>query len=288
MDTPMPPAEVRVTAETVRELISEQCPGFADQKVHSFDEGWDNVTFRVGDAFAARLPRREAAVDLLRHEQKWLPHLAVDLGVPVPVPVHAGKPSEHYPWPWSIVPWIPGVPADEAALDPSEGTRVGRALRSLHRPAPSDAPTNPFRGVPLRERGERTHLGLDRLEEQGESVDRLRRIWSDGVEADRHEIDRWLHGDLHPRNLIVADGRLSGIIDWGDLCRGDPATDLSVAWTLFSPEGRGGFWEGYGPVDAHVLRRARAWAVFFGVALATTDEERHRDMGVGIIESLLH
>ena len=286
MDTPQPAAEVAIDAGLVTRLVSEQCPQHAGERVEFHDEGWDNVTFRLGSRHAVRLPRRIEAVTLLRHEQRWLRELSTGLDVGVPVPVHMGTPGSGYPWPWSIVPWIDGRSADEATPSSGQGMRLGQILSTLHRPAPREAPTNPLRGLPLARRNTFVTTRLDALARSGVAVERLQEFWRVGVEASVSEEDVWLHGDLHPRNVIVRDGLIAGLIDWGDMCRGDAATDLSVAWTLLQASERTLFWAGYGSDDVALGRRARAWAVFFGAALATTDEERHRRMGVGIVDSL--
>ena len=286
MDTPQPAAELHVDEALARSLVALQYPTLAGEAVRFHDEGWDNVTFRLGAGHAVRLPRRATAADLLRNEQEWLPELAERLEVDVPVPVHRGTPDAGYPWPWSIVPWIPGTPADEDPPGPGQGAWLGRNLRALHQPAGSEVPRNPFRGLPLVERHDFVAQRFDGLAKSGVDVVPLESAWRQGVEASVATEDLWLHGDLHPRNVIVRQGRIAGIIDWGDLCRGDPATDLAVCWTLLPPGDRSAFWSAYGADDDALRQRSRAWAVFFGVALATTDEERHRRMGVGIVDAL--
>lgn len=286
MDTPLPPAEVPVDDQLVRRLLEAQCPRLAQLPVRLHDEGWDNSTFRVGTEHAVRLPRRAAAVALLLHEQRWLPRVAERLDVAVPAPVHLGAPGPGYPWPWSVVPWIAGSTASEAALGPGQAARLGRFLRALHRPASPDAPANPFRGRPLAERDEFVTSRLALLRSRGLETAPLEAGWRRGVEARRPRRAVWLHGDLHPRNVIVRDGVITGIIDWGDICGGDAATDLASAWTLLAPGQRPAFWSEYPATDVDLPVRALAWAVFFGVALATTEEERHRRMGVAIVDRL--
>ena len=127
-------------------------------------DGWDNVTYRLGDDLAVRLPRRAVAAELFESEQRWLPVLARRVDVAVPEPVRAGHPGEGYPWPWSVVRWIDGTPVDEAPLDPTEAAPFGRFLADLHGPAPDDAPRNPYRGIPLRAKGESLAIRWDRLD----------------------------------------------------------------------------------------------------------------------------
>jgi aminoglycoside phosphotransferase (APT) family kinase protein len=154
MANPMPAAEVEVTADLVRRLLAGQHPDLAGLPVEPLANGWDNTLFRLGDALAARLPRRALGASVLVNEQRWLPSLAPRLPLPVPAPVRTGVPGEGYPWPWSVVPFLPGTPAsDGPPFDPRRvATDLGGFLGALHVPAPPDAPANRYRGVPLERR----------------------------------------------------------------------------------------------------------------------------------------
>ena len=151
-----------MTERLVRALLSEQHPDLAELPLVELAAGWDNLIYRLGDALTVRLPRRAVSAALVEHEQRWLPELAVGLPLPVPVPLRVGVPGCGYPWRWTIGPWLPGRPAE---LDPPEdlelaATGLGGFLAALHRPAPVDAPHNPYRGVPLAERSDRLVAGL--------------------------------------------------------------------------------------------------------------------------------
>jgi aminoglycoside phosphotransferase (APT) family kinase protein len=155
-----------------------------------------------------------------------------------------------------------GLPAEEAL-------RLGAFLRSLHQPAPADAPVNPYRGVPLTQRAEDVEARMRRVARATSLItDDLRALWARALELSPPSGGRWIHGDLHPGNVLAADGRITGIIDWGDLTAGDPATDLASAWMLFdNAASREALFEGYPGLDAATVARARGWAVFFGVVL---------------------
>lgn len=257
---PMPAAEVEVSAELVRRLLADQHPDLAHLPVEVMANGWDNVMCRVGDELVARLPRREMAVRFLVHEQRWLPVLGPRLPLPVPAPVRIGRPGLGYPWPWSIVPYLPGqVAAHSPARDAAVG--LGRFLAALHTPAASDAPANPVRGVPLAVRAATLAENLDAV---AHLVDRgaVIRVWEAALAAPAWDGPPvWLHGDLHPANILVHEGRVSAVIDFGDITSGDPATDLSVAWMLLSPEERDAFRVAYGAADEGRWVRARGWAL---------------------------
>ena len=152
----MPPATVEVSAAVVRALLRDQQPHLAGRSLVRVANGWDNATFRLGDDLAVRLPRRDEAVPLIVHEQQYLPGIARRTPVPVPVPVHAGRPTSDFPWPWSIVRWVPGVPAVDAGPADRAPAADGLAafLAALHSPADAEVPVNP--GMPWCWRGSGT------------------------------------------------------------------------------------------------------------------------------------
>jgi aminoglycoside phosphotransferase (APT) family kinase protein len=264
----MPAAEVEITASLVESLLRSQRPDFAHLKVTLLANGWDNVSFRVGEALVARFPRREVATRLIENEATWLPMLAPHLSLAVPVPEFVGEPEEGYPWRWAIVPWIPGSPVGVSTdLDlPRAAESLGHFLRALHRPAPPDAPRNPFRGVPLQTRDPATRERILRLRAVVDTTS-VSRVWDVAMDSPEFEgVPVWLHGDLHPNNLLASDGRLTGVIDFGDITSGDPATDLSVAWMLFPPDLAIQFRDSYGATDDGTWQRARGWALSLGTA----------------------
>ena len=262
-----PAADVGVDASLVQALLEEQHPDLAHLPPVKVAEGWDNVLFRLGDELAVRLPRRAASAALIEHEQRWLPELSARLPVPVPVPVRVGVPGPVFGWSWSVVRWLPGQSLLQARLaDPAAAVpALERFLRALHQPAPLDAPRNPWRGVPLEARTAALHEHLRQLDGV---VDRsaVLALWDRALSTPLWPgPPLWLHGDLHPGNLLVSDGRLSGVIDFGDLTAGDPATDVSVLWMLpRSIRSRFQAWVGAEP-DA-LKMRARGWALALGLA----------------------
>ncbi len=269
----MPAAEVDVPPELVRRLLAAQQPDLAHLAIDVIANGWDNVICQVGDDLVARLPRREVAARLLVNEQKWLPVLWPRLPLPIPAPVRIGRPGDGYPWPWSIVPLIPGeVASGSPPTDMHEAaSSLGRFLGVLHRPAPSDAPANPWRGIPL---ADRRGLFEESIGLLAGTIDRsaVTRVWGSALAAPAWAGPRvWLHGDLHPANILVHDGRISGVIDFGDMTAGDPAIDLSVAWMLLPGEYHAEFKDayreagGYG-ADDQTWARARGWALALSIA----------------------
>ncbi|MCA0295976.1 MAG: aminoglycoside phosphotransferase family protein [Actinobacteria bacterium] len=259
----IPPAEVRIDAALVSRLLDGQAPHLAEPHVEPFAHGWDNEIFALGPDLLVRLPRREASAGLIDHEIAVLPSLAARLPVPIPVPVFAGRPAHGFPWRWTVVPRLPGHSAADTAVADRGAAADGlaRFLVALHTRAPADAPRNPFRGVPLAARAEGWRPRIEAVAGR-ESFDRWLR-WS-AVPA-WPDAPVWVHGDPHPMNLLLhSDGRLAGVIDFGDVCAGDPASDLAVAWLMFDAPARAAFRAACslsGAYDEAVWARAWAWAL---------------------------
>jgi aminoglycoside phosphotransferase (APT) family kinase protein len=264
-----PPAEIDIDEQLVRSLIADQHPDLSGLPLEYVHAGWDNALWRLGDELLVRLPRRAQAAPLVLNEQRWLPALAPLLPLPVPAPVRVGWPTTDYPWSWSIVAWLSGSPGDQTSISNSgdAAQRLGHFLQALHRPAPFDAPLNPYRGVPLVQRSATLD---DRLVElAGEiDVDATRRVWDRACAAPPWpHSPTWLHGDLHPANTLIADGTLVGVLDFGDIGAGDPATDLAAAVMLLPRSADATFVRSYGGVDPDLEARCLGWAVLFGLML---------------------
>jgi aminoglycoside phosphotransferase (APT) family kinase protein len=269
----MPAADVEISADLVRRLLASQHPDLASLPVEFLANGWDNALFRLGAELAVRMPRRQLGATIIEHEQRWLPSLAPLLPLPIPYPERTGHSALGYPYSWSVVPYIPGTPAADAEPEDLDSgavaTALGGFLGTLHAPAPPDAPANPFRGVPLAVRAQNFATNLELLDGV---VDRdlVLRLWESALAAPGYDgPPRWLHGDLHPLNILVVGGRISGVIDFGDITSGDPATDLAVAWMLLPAAWHSAFRTAYeaagGLAGDAVWRRARGWALNFAL-----------------------
>jgi aminoglycoside phosphotransferase (APT) family kinase protein len=265
--------EIEITAELIRDLLRDQHPDLADRPLSLGARGWDNQLWRLGDDLAVRLPwATQSADELLRKEHAWLPALAPHLPLPVPVPQRLGEPSARFPRPWIITTWVQGEPADRSPV-----TRAGEAahalaafLTALHRPAPAGAPAGRYHAGPLADRAEGFAGQLASVTEMGlvPDPDAVRAVWEDAAAAPGWAgPPLWLHGDLHPANVLTANGTFCGVIDFGDLCAGDPACDLAAAWLLLPDGAADRFYAAYEPTpDAATLRRARGWAVLKALA----------------------
>lgn len=294
-----PAAEVQIDESLVRALLgqaSATVPDAGARALRKVSEGWDSEIWRLGDDLAVRLPRRALAAPLVLHEQRALPIIAPRIdatGIRVPRPVFDGVPAAGYPWHWSIVPWFAGtaglfVPRTERS---SWAAPLARALIALHVPAPADHPLNPVRGVPLAARSGALHERLELLRGSGaqerSALDTIERLWRAGLAAPPwNGPPLWIHGDLHPGNLVADAGRLVAVIDFGDVTAGDPAYDLAVAWLAFDAVGRATFRACLdGRYDAATWTRSRAWAAAIATMLVTHSDD-NPDYGVLGTESV--
>ncbi|GGU96002.1 aminoglycoside phosphotransferase [Actinomadura cremea] len=260
--------EIEITAELIRDLLRDQHPDLADHPVRLGARGWDNQLWRLGDDLAVRLPWATQSADaLLRKEHTWLPALAPRLPLPIPVPQRLGEPSPRFPRPWIVTTWVPGEPADRAPVTRAAeaATTLAAFLTALHQPAPDHAPTGRDRGGPLADHSEGFAQQLAAATELGliPDPDAVRAVWEDAAAAPAWDgPPLWLHGDLHPANVLTKDGTICGVIDFGDLFAGDPAFDLAAAWILLPDDTTDRFHTAYHPTpDTATLRRARGWAV---------------------------
>jgi aminoglycoside phosphotransferase (APT) family kinase protein len=289
--TGTPAAEVHIDAALARSLLAQQHPDLADLPITALASGWDNVIFRLGDSLIIRLPRRSVAVPLIEHEQYWLPKLP-PLPIAIPRPVRMGVPGCGYPWPWSVVPWMSGVAADLKPPAPAQAALLARFLKILHVPAPLPAnpPVNLHRGGSLAEKVDGIAPRLERLSTVTDAITpNILAIWKAAVDAPPSPQAVWLHGDLHARNVIVDDGVISAIIDWGDICTGYAATDLMSIWALFDdPDARQLALKEYG-ASADLVARSKGWVVCLAAILFDTglqDEPRHAKMGADMFRRL--
>ncbi len=259
--------EVDVDADLVGGLVAGQFPEWADlpiEPVHP--RGTDNALYRLGGDMVVRLPRRERTTGTLEKEVRWLPRLAPLLPLAVPVPLAEGMPAEGYPFMWAVYSWLKGENATaERIADPTQfATDLAQFVIALQRIDPTGAPApgqhNFGRGEPLERRDAATRASIAAL--AGEiDAGAVTAAWEETLRAPEWQGPPvWVHGDLDSRNLLVENGRLSGVIDFGCLGVGDPACEVMVAWKLLTAETRVLFRSALS-VDDATWMRSRGWAL---------------------------
>jgi aminoglycoside phosphotransferase (APT) family kinase protein len=252
---------------TARRLIDSQFPQWSELPIRPVElDGWDNRTFRLGAELSVRLPTGDWYAKQVDKEQRWLPVLAPQLPLPIPAPVARGEPGAGYPYPWSVYRWLEGEPASHAPVGDMVAFAAGLAgfLRALERVDAGGGPPpgehNFFRGGPLVHYEGEAVAAMERL---GDEVprDAVRRVWADAL-ATRWDRDAvWFHGDVASGNLLVRDGRLAAVLDFGTAGIGDPACDMVIAWTFLSGASRDRFRADRG-ADAATWSRGRGWGLW--------------------------
>jgi aminoglycoside phosphotransferase (APT) family kinase protein len=275
--------EVEITADLVRDLLRKQHPDLAGLTIREVAGGWGNQMWRLGDELVVRMQRMDPTPDLQLKERRWLPALAPRLPLPVPTPVRFGEPSERFPKHWTVMTWVPGEPLDHATI--SRGAHAADTLaaflRALHVPAPAEAPIATDRGAHPGDCTDGFEAFFRTVAPADLAAD-VRAVWDDAVAAAVWEGPPvWVHGDLHPANVVVSDGTLSGIVDFGDLFAGDPAWDLAAAWVLLPADMAARFFDSYALADEAAIRRARGLAAMKSLFLMLMGQNGDRGLPGG-------
>jgi len=234
--------EVETDISLVRRLLAGQFPHWANLAIDPVvSYGTDHDIYRLGDDLAARLPRIGWATEQAAKEARWLSKLAPHLPLAVPVQLALGHPAEGYPFEWSVYEWLPGENANGTIDDLNQAAvdlaAFVRALRQVDTTGAHQRPPG-GRGSPLAELDEHVRRSVAELGNRVDGATALR-SWEESLDASEWDGEEvWVHGDLLPGNLLVLDGRLSAVIDFGGLNVGDPACDLQPAWNVFAGESR--------------------------------------------------
>lgn len=278
-----PAADVEIDISLVRRLVAAQFPQWAKHTIEPVESaGWDNTIFRLGPDLAVRLPRRRVSAEHVRNEHRWLPVMAPHLPLAVPVPIGHGVPGEGYPWYWTVCPWLTGeLAALTPVADPGRAaTCLARFVAAVQAIDPAGGLVHEFRGVSLAAHDQNVKAAATLLRHRSD-IGRLLKVWEAALAAPAWTgRPLWIHGDLHPANMLVRNQELSAVIDFGLLGVGDPACDLMVAWMYLSADSRDVFRRVLAADDA-TWSRGRGWALQSGLRMAaySADNPEFGDIG---------
>jgi aminoglycoside phosphotransferase (APT) family kinase protein len=269
-----------ISEELVAKLIKHQFQHWGALPIKFLPGGWDNRLFRLGDDMVVRLPSAAHYSSQPKKEFEWLPKLAARLPLPIPNPLGLGQPAENYPWHWSILRWIEGEPAAVELIDDLNqfARDLADFLTALHKvptlggPPPSQY--NFHRGGPIHIYEAETLAAIDVLSDRIDAVSALaicKRASSSLWQGD----PLWVHGDIKLGNLLIKDGRLSAVIDFGSMAIGDPACDLAIAWTPFCGESRDAF-KARLRLSEDIWERAMGWALWKAAITAAGHDPNQR------------
>ncbi|MFB7715723.1 aminoglycoside phosphotransferase family protein [Streptomyces sp. NPDC056105] len=276
-------SDAEITEDLVRALLQDQHPDLAKLPIREVAGGWGNQMWRLGDELAVRMQRMNTRPDPQLKERRWLPVLARQLPLPIPTPVRDGEPSERFPKIWTVMTWIDGTPLDHGAISRVEhaADTLAAFLKALHVEAPADAPVDTVRGVHTQECAE-TFEQLFQAVAPSHLADQVRAVWDEAVAAPAWQGPPvWVHGDLHPANVVVADGTLAGVVDFEDVFAGDPAWDLAAGWVLLPEGGASRFFDVYAQADQATVRRARGLAAMKSLFLMLMGQNGDRGLPGG-------
>lgn len=266
--------DIAINDGLARRLVATQFPQWANLPVWPVAlSGWDNRTFHLGEHMIVRLPSAADYAAQVEKENRWLPRLAPLLPLPIPAPLAIGEPADGYPWRWSIYRWLEGHTATtERIADLRDfATSLAQFLIALQRIDPTGGPPpgphNFYRGGALTTYDAETREAVAALNGRVD-VDAATEVWEAALATTWQGPPVWVHGDVHRSNLLVKEGQLCAVLDFGQLAVGDPACDLSIAWTLFEGDSRATFRAAL-PLDAGTWTRGRAWALWKASIIAT-------------------
>ena len=277
---------LNINVNLVQQLVSSQFPDWSNLKITEVHpNGWDNRTFRLGDRMSVRLPSAARYSLQVDKEQKWLPVLSEKLPLPVPKPLARGEPNHNYPYNWSIYEWIDGHTATPECIDDMAkfATELGGFLIALRRinaeGGPGPGPGH--RGGDLNVYNDQTQKAIEILSTKSNlDTQLLAEVWDTALSSKWVHPPVWIHGDISSGNVLVNNGEISAVIDFGSTAIGDPACDLSIAWTMFDKGSRDAF-RTIMDLDDDTWARGKGWTlwksliILSGIEQTNTFEAKH-------------
>lgn len=269
--------KINIDATLIKKLIAEQFPQWKDLTIQPVaTSGWDNRTFHLGSEMLIRMPSDSIYEPQVEKEQQWLPHLATFLPLAIPQPLAVGQPSTDYPYKWSIYKWIEGEPLAQASSYNREAIakQLGKFIVALHeietKDGPPPGPHNFYRGGTLVTYDTETRNAIKKLKDKIDAKKAIA-LWEEAISTVWSKPPVWIHGDISAGNLILRDGQLHAVIDFGQLGVGDPACDLAITWTFFEDRDRDIF-RSIINLDDDTWMRGRGWTLWKSLLYITNDQ----------------
>ena len=259
--------KIHINDDLAKRLIRLQFPQWQHLRIQAVKQsGWDNRTFHLGDDMSIRLPSDEEYAPQILKEFKWLPILAQGLSAQITTPIALGLPCKEYPWHWSINKWLEGEPSSVESINDMNqfAMQLGRFLNEFHQIDATGGPPagehNFYRGGALSAYDDEMRKAIP-LIQNPEVKNLVEQLWNEAISSFWKEGPVWVHGDIAVGNLLVKQGALSAIIDFGQLAIGDPACDLAITWNLFTGDSRKVFRSSL-PLDRDTWVRALGWTLW--------------------------
>lgn len=287
-------ARSKINIQNVRQLLRNQFPDFANLTITETNpQGWDHTSYRLGDSYVARFPNAEYYAPQINKEFQWLPYLSKNLSTPIPKPLYLGKPDHNFNWHWTISKWIEGTTATlDSINDNYEFTyNIAYFLDELLKVpilnAPHPSPHNFYRGGDLIHYDQQVQQLLRDLEDRVDVI-RATHIWQVALASSWTNNPVWIHGDFAPSNIIIEKNKLKAVIDFGLCAVGDPACDLTIAWSFLSEKNRDIF-KTLISLDTQTWERSKAWALWKAMLVLNGQSEQKSNEidAIDIIESIL-
>ncbi|CAM4273820.1 acetyltransferase [Bacillus manliponensis] len=282
---------MNINVELVKKLISEQFPEWKELLIEPVKNGGhDNRTFHLGDSMTVRLPSEKVYEPQVKKEAEWLPILAKSLSLPITEPLAEGRPTPTYPYAWSINKWLPGETVTQNNIDlyvfAKELTNFLKEFESIDASnGPIAGSHNFYRGGELSVYDYETKEAFNELKGKVD-IKKCKSIWQRALSSKWEKESVWVHGDIAPGNLLVQNGHLSGVIDFGILGIGDPSCDLAMAWTFFDKDSRQVFIQNM-DLDKETWNRAKGWALWKALITYNNRDKKVRDHARAIINVLI-
>lgn len=292
------PNPVHITADLAHKLIAEQFPEYAHLPIVSVKkQGHDNRTYRLGSNMLIRMPTADSYALKVPIEQEILPQLASYLTVRIPAPIRMGAATHDYPYPFSIYKWLEGTSINLLVLDnvylEKLAFDIANFLKELQSIDCVDGPTpgqhNWWRGdhASVYDKGAREQiLKLSNTIDANKAIN----IWEQASKTKWNKPPVWIHGDFYVGNMLIKDGKLSAIIDFGGMGLGDPACDLVIAWAYLEGKAREIFIQEMA-LDNDTWLRAKAWALWkatYELCIISDQNSPEFNIQKRIIEDILY